>query len=47
MCDILCKIKKNVNINMKKNVTFIDDLVDMDSLTRGSDYITKGNMERD
>jgi len=32
---------------MKKNVTFIDDLVDMDSLTRGSDYITKGNMERD
>jgi hypothetical protein len=32
---------------MKKNVTFIDDLVDMDSLTGGSDYISKGNMERD
>lgn len=32
---------------MKKNVTFIDDLVDMDSLTGGSDYISKGNIERD
>ena len=35
---------------MRKNVTFIDDLVDTDSLMMsggGSDYISKGNMERD
>jgi hypothetical protein len=37
---------------MRKNVTFIDDLIDTDSLmTNGgggsNDYISKGNMERD
>ena len=38
---------------MRKNVTFIDDLVDTDSLMigggsgGGSEYISKGNMERD
>ena len=35
---------------MRKNVTFIDDLIDTDTLMSGgvsADYISKGNMERD
>ena len=37
---------------MRKNVTFIDDLIDTDTLMSGgsmgnTDYISKGNMERD